>query len=120
MGATSFLTGEGPGADDYLRLFGRWDATGRDQPRWRDFGDVYQADEDERYRLLFEQVCHLLVQPSAFNQAMPQEFRATARQWLAGDAATLAHMGEVQNRHFMLSDLHDYVHLSRATGAGWR
>ena len=111
----------GPDADAYLRLFDRWDAAaGAGQPRWRDFGDVYQAAEDERYRLLFEQVCHLLVQYSAFNQAMPQEFRVTARQWLAGDAATLAHMGEVQHRHFMLSDLHDYVHLSRATGAGWR
>ena len=36
---------------------------------------------------------HLLVQSSAFNQAMPQEFRVTARQWLAGDAATLAGAG---------------------------
>ena len=71
-----------------MRLFDRWDAAaGAGQPRWRDFGDVYQATEDERYRLLFEQVCHLLVQPSAFNQAMPQEFRATARQWLAGRAS---------------------------------
>lgn len=24
------------------------------------------------------------------------------------------------DRHFMRSDLHDDVHLSRATGAGWR
>jgi len=24
------------------------------------------------------------------------------------------------DRHFMLSDPHDDVHLSRATGAGWR
>jgi hypothetical protein len=84
MGETPFLTG-GAGRHDYLRLFDRWDAAaGSGQPRWRDFGDVYQAAEDERCRLLFEQVCHLLVQPSAFNQAMPQEFRATARQWLAG------------------------------------
>jgi len=26
----------------------------------------------------------------------------------------------VQNRHFMLSDLYDYVHLSKAMGVVWR
>jgi hypothetical protein len=110
-------------AGDYLRLFERWhallpEAVGPDVAR--DFGDVYQAGtDDERFRLLFQQVCQLLVTPSPFNLAMPQEFRRTAQQWLNGDAATRAHMGEAQMRHFMLSDLHDYVHLSRAMGMGW-
>lgn len=113
----------GPTADDYLRLFGRWEGLLRSDvgpDDGRDFGDVYKAAEDERYRLLFEQVCHLLVQASPFNLAMPQEFRRTARQWIDGEPATLHHMGEVQHRHFMLSDLYDYVHLSKAMGIGWQ
>jgi len=114
---------DNPHADDYLRLFERWQAMLREDvgpAQGRDFGDVYKGTEDERYRLLFEQVCHLLMQASPFNLAMPQEFRRTARQWLDGDAATLRHMGDVQNRHFMLSDLYDYVHLSKTMGVGWR
>jgi hypothetical protein len=100
-----------PDADDYLRLFGRY----RD-----DFGDAYLAPEDERYRLLFEQVCQMLLAASDFNLSMPQEFRRTARQWTEGEAATLAHMGDPLNRHFMLSDLYDYVHLRKTMGGpGW-
>lgn len=111
-----------PSADDYLRLFERWHALLREDvgpEQGRDFGDAYKATEDERYRLLFEQVCQLLIAPSPFNLAMPQEFRRTARQWMEGDAATLAHMGDVQNRHFMLSDLYDYVHLCKTMGTAW-
>jgi hypothetical protein len=112
-----------PNAQDYLRLFERWHTMLRQDlgpEQGRDFGDVYKTPDDERYRLLFEQICQLLLQPSPFNLAMPQEFRRTARQWVAGDGATLKHMGDVQNRHFMLSDLYDYVHLSQAMGVGWR
>jgi hypothetical protein len=112
-----------PNADDYLRQFERWHAMLREDvgpSQGRDFGDVYKGTDDERYRLLFEQICHLLTQASAFNLAMPQEFRRTARQWTEGDAATLRHMGDVQNRHFMLSDLYDFVHLSKTMGVGWR
>lgn len=111
-----------PSADDYLRLFERWHALLREDvgpEQGRDLGDAYKATEDERYRLLFEQVCQLLIAPSPFNLAMPQEFRRTARQWMEGDAATLAHMGDVQNRHFMLSDLYDYVHLCKTMGTAW-
>ncbi len=100
-----------PDADNYLSLFARYG---------RDFGDVYLDREDERYRLLFEQMCQLLVQVSAFNLAMPQEFRRTASQWVSGNAAAVAHMADPKNRHFMLSDLHDYVHLSKAVGAAGR
>jgi hypothetical protein len=112
-----------PTADDYLRLFERWHALLREDvgpEAGRDFGDAYKATEDERFRLLFEQICQLLIAPSAFNLAMPQAFRRTAQQWVDGDAATLAHMGNVQNRHFMLSDLYDYVHLSRTMGVSWQ
>ncbi len=116
------LAGASPNADDYLRLFERWQAMLREDvgaEQGRDFGDVYKGADDERYRLLFEQICQLLLLASPFNLAMPQEFRRTARQWVEGDAATLKHMGDVQNRHFMLSDLYDYVHLSKAMGTGW-
>lgn len=99
-----------PDADDYLRLFQRYG---------RDFGAIYLEEPDEageRYRLLFEQVCTLLRQVSSFNLAMPQELRQTADRWVRGDAATIAQMKEPEIRHFMLSDLYDYVHLSKAAG----
>lgn len=115
--------GPGPDAADYLRLFQRWTETLRAElgpTLGRDLGDLYKAADDERYRLLFEQICQLLVQASPFNAAMPHEFRRTAQQWLQGDPATLRHMGEVANRHFMLSDLYDYVHLASTMGVGWR
>lgn len=100
-----------PSAPDYLQLF----AT-----HGRDFGDVYLDPTDDRYRELFEQACRLLLQESDFNRSMPQEFRRTARQWTEGDLATLNHMSDAQNRHFMLSDLYDYVHLRHAMGGpGW-
>jgi hypothetical protein len=100
-----------PDADDYLKLFGRYD---------KDFGPVYLEPHDERYRFLFEQVCQLLLEVSGFNLSMPQEFRRTAQQWTRGDAATVTHMGDPLNRHFMLSDLYDYVHLRKTMGGpGW-
>jgi hypothetical protein len=98
-------------ASAYLALFGTYE---------RDFGAAYLDPEDERYRFLFDQVCHLLLQGSPFNLAMPQEFRRTARLYLAGDADTVAHMRTAPMRHFMLSDLYDYVHLRKTMGGpGW-
>jgi hypothetical protein len=96
-----------PDAQDYLNLFGTYG---------KDFGTAYLEPDDERYRLLFEQICHLLVQPSSFNASMPQEFRTSARRYLAGDRVTTAHLRDPQNRHFMLSDLYDYVHLRQHVG----
>jgi len=106
----------GPRADDYLKLFAPYH--GEDSAK--DFSDIYLDPEHEGYRLLFEQVCRLLVMSSPFNQAMPQEFRRTARLYVAGDRQTLAHMRRPEMRHFMLSDLYDYVHLCRRAGqAPW-
>ena len=101
-----------PRASDYLALFAQY--RGDDAPL--DFGDAYLAPEDERYRLLFEQVCHLLQHASAFNRAMPQEFRRTARLYLRGDTATVTRMRQPEMRHFMLSDLYDYVSLCSRIG----
>ena len=100
-----------PEAKDYLKLF---EAYGKD------FSQIYLEPDDERYRLLFEQICHLLVQPSSFNLSMPQEFRISAQRYLAGDVKTLILLRVPQNRHFMLSDLYDYVHLRlHMGGPGW-
>jgi hypothetical protein len=98
---------QNPDADDYLLLFSRYG---------KDFGAAYLEPEDERYRLLFELVCKLLMKPSEFNLSMPQEFRTTASRYLGGDDATLRHMRDPLNRHFMLSDLYDYVHLRKTMG----
>jgi hypothetical protein len=103
-----------PDAQDYLTLFGAY----QDETGAHDFGQAYLEPEDERYRLLFEQVCRFLVKSSAFNGRMPQEFRRTARLYLRGDEKTLAHMRTAEMRHFMLSDLYDYVHLCCRVGQG--
>ncbi|WP_067734103.1 hypothetical protein [Novosphingobium naphthalenivorans] len=100
-----------PDGDDYLTLFGRYRA---------DFGDVYMEPEDERFRLLFDQICRILTQPSSFNLSLPEQFRRTAFRYLEGDEAVLAHMLNPENRHFMLSDLFDYVHLVQTMGGSWR
>lgn len=100
-----------PGAADYLNLF---------ETYGKDFGPAYLEPEDERYRLLFDQICRLLMVPSSFNLSMPQEFRVSAKRYLAGDEKTLAHLRDPQNRHFMLSDLYDYVHLCAHMGGAVR
>jgi len=101
-----------PDAEVYLSLFAHYgDASGA-----FDFGRAYLEPEDERYRLLFEQVCRLLVRPSPFNRAMPPECQRTARRYLSGDPETTDHMRVPQMRHFMLSDLYDYVRLCHRLG----
>ena len=99
-----------PDGDDYLALFGRYKA---------DFGDVYLEPEDETYRLLFDQICRMLTKPSPFNLGLPDQFRTTAFRYLDGDPHTVAHMSNIENRHFMLSDLYDYVHLVHTMGGSW-
>jgi len=96
-----------PDIDDYLELFGRYE---------KDFGPVYLEAEDQTYRLLFDQMCRLLAKPSHFNLNIPQEFRITAQRWLNGDEEVHRHMREPQMRHFMLSDLYDYMHLRKTMG----
>ena len=108
------LSDTSPDASDYMKLFARYrDDAGEHA---RDFGQAYLEPEDDRYRLLFEQICHLLVRLSPFNLAMPQAFRQTAQQYLNGEGKTLSHMRTAQMRHFMLSDLYDYVHLCERVG----
>jgi hypothetical protein len=104
-----------PSAGDYLSLFQKYAGSAQS----RDFGQLYLEPDDERFRLLFQQICHLLVKPSRYNLEMPQEFRRTAHSYLGGDGAVVAHMRAPQMRHFMLSDLYDYVALSHRLGHGF-
>ena len=99
-----------PDGEDYLALFGRY----KD-----DFGDVYLEPEDETYQLLFDQICRMLTKPSPFTLSLPDQFRTTAFRYLDGDPHTVAHMSNIENRHFMLSDLYDYVHLVHTMGGSW-
>lgn len=96
-----------PGIDNYMDLFSRYG---------KDFGAAYLEPEDERFRFLFDQICRLLAQPSDFNLTLPEPFRTTAHRYLAGDEITVAHMRVVENRHFMLSDLFDYISLRQRLG----
>lgn len=89
-----------PTVDAYVQLFDRYGD---------DLGSLYRAPNDDRYALLFEQVVQLLVKPSAFNLSLPVEFRNAAIRYRDGDPATLAHLRDPANRHFMLCDLHDLV-----------
>lgn len=93
-----------PDVQDYLDLFALYGG---------DLAKIYLEPADDRYRFLFEQICRLLVQPSAFNRQIPPPFVATARSYLAGDVGTLAKLGDPEVRHFMMSDLFDYIDLER-------
>ena len=96
------MTRTKPTLDDYLRLF---EAYGED------ISSVYQKPNDSRYELLFEQAARLLAIPCEFNDTIPKPFRITAQKYLAGDENTVRHMGYPENRHFMLSDLYDFITL---------
>jgi hypothetical protein len=91
-----------PELDDYLELFRIYG---------QDLGAIYKEEDNDRYALLFGQVIRLLAPASPYNLSLPEAFRATALGYASGDPATLAHMGQPANRHFMLSDLHDHVML---------
>jgi len=94
-----------PNLEDYVRLF---EAYGDD------ISAVYLKPNDTRYELLFEQAARLLINPSPFNNSLPAPFRITAQNYLSGDEKTVRHMNYPENRHFMLSDLYDYVMLQKA------
>lgn len=98
-----------PDIADYMALFSRYGS---------DFGAAYLEPEDERFRFLFDQLCRLLAQPSRFNLSLPEPFRTTAYRYLAGDEVTVAHMRIAENRHFMLSDLFDYIRLRQRLTKG--
>lgn len=93
-----------PDLDDYLELFRLYGG---------DLSKAYLAPMDERYRLLFDQLCRLMARQSLFNLEIPQPFRLTAQRYLAGDDAVRRDMERPENRNFMLSDLFDFIELHR-------
>lgn len=97
-----------PNLNDYIDLFNQYG---------RDFGAAYLEPEDERFRFLFDQLCCLLTKPSNFNLGLPEPFRKTAHKYLAKDETTVNHMRVAENRHFMLSDLFDYIRLCERLGS---
>lgn len=96
------MSKENPNVTDYLQLF---DAYGKD------LGKLYEEPEDDRYKLLFEQVVRLLIKPSSYNRSLPAPFRDSARRYYHGDQRTTAHLSEPAVRHFMLCELHDIIML---------
>jgi len=97
-----------PTLQDYIRLF---EAYGED------ISSVYLKPNDARYEFLFEQAARLLAKPSPFNASLPAPFRITAQKYLSGDEKTVRHMNYPENRHFMLSDLYDFIMLKKARQA---
>ena len=96
-----------PELEDYLALF---------RPYGADIGDIYQAPEDDRYLLLFEQAMRLLARPSPFNLSLPEPFRRNALRWRNAHPGTRRHFGHPANRHFLLADLHDLIMLKGGLG----
>ena len=94
-----------PTLEDYIRLFAAYG---------ENISAVHLKPSDTRYEFLFEQAARLLVKPSPFNASLPAPFRVTAQSYLRGDEKTVRHMNHPENRHFMLSDLYDYVMFQKA------
>jgi hypothetical protein len=97
-------TNTNPTLEDYVRLFSVYGD---------DMGSVYLKPNDARYELLFEQAARLLIQRSEFNASLPAPFRITAKNYVNGEEKTVRHMSYPENRHFMLSDLYDFVMLKK-------
>ncbi|ABC23527.1 hypothetical protein [Rhodospirillum rubrum] len=100
------------GQEDYVRLFSLYGdgvATA--------YQDAKPGDA-ERFTLLFEQVMRLLAKGSSYNLSLPSTFTRTARDYVGGDGGTVSRLGDPDTRMFILSDLYDYLHLSRVRRAG--
>jgi len=95
-----------PQLEDYVRLF---------ESYGEDMNSIYLKSNDSRYEFLFQQATRLLAQHSAFNATIPAPFRVTAQNYINGDEQTVRHMNYPENRHFMLSDLYDFVMLKKCT-----
>jgi hypothetical protein len=64
-----------------------------------------------RFALLFRQVLRLLVLPSEINQLIPKTFVKVAQRYLTKDREVVMHFSYEDNRHFFLSDLHDWLQI---------
>ena len=99
-----------PELTDYLRIFDMYPT---------DLSSIYQDESEiDQYGLLFEQLVVMLTKQSAFNSSLPQEFITSASRYCHGDPATVKHLNNFDNRHFMLCDLYDFIMLNG--GLSWR
>ena len=89
-----------PELEDYVRLFSAYG---------KELDAIYKGPDDQHYALLFEQMIRLLIKPSSFNLFLPEPFRTTAHRYHAGDPVTVNHFSDPAIRHFMLSEVHDFV-----------
>lgn len=97
-----------PDVQDYLQLFRRYGG---------DLSELYQAPDDDRYALLFEQIMRLLMRPSPFNLQLPEPLRRVARRYRDGHQPTVTRLRDPADRHFLLSELHDLVMLKGGLAA---
>ncbi|MGB0671788.1 MAG: hypothetical protein ACPGNT_09855 [Rhodospirillales bacterium] len=93
-----------PDLDDYLALFERFGIDSR---------SLLSEPADDSNSFLFEKLVRELVKGSPFNAGLPEPFRKTAFDWVAGDKATKEHMGNPTHCALMLSDVLDYLRLCR-------
>jgi len=91
-------------AQTYLDLFRDFGITGEDFY-------LHTEDEDAIFRL-FDQMTDLLVQPSPFNDRMPEPFIRAAKGYNESKRAWVLKFDDPDNRLFMLSDLYDFVKFS--------
>lgn len=99
-----------PELEDYLRIFDMYPA---------DLSAIYKDEgSTDHYALLFEQLMHMLVRQSRYNSSLPLEFVLTAQRYVRGESETMEHLGDMDNRHFMLCDLYDFIMLNG--GLNWK
>ena len=68
-----------------------------------------EGEHGGRFALLFRQVLRLLMLPSELNRLVPKPFIKVAQRYLAKDREVVMHFSYEDNRHFFLSDLHDWL-----------
>lgn len=70
-----------------------------------------EGDHGGRFALLFRQILRLLLLPAELNQQIPKPFIKVAQRYLAKDHEVVSHFSYEDNRHFFLSDLHDWLQI---------
>ncbi len=70
-----------------------------------------EGEYGARFALLFLQVVRLQVKPGGLNQLIPKPFITVAQRYLAREHEVVTHFSYEENRHFFLSDLHDWLQI---------
>ncbi|WP_085441326.1 hypothetical protein [Magnetofaba australis] len=91
--------------DAYLKLFELYPDV--------EFWQTKPQKGSDAYEFLFRQVMEMMARHSTFNTSLPLPFRETAKRYVAGDAVTLKHFRDSDNRNFLLSDLKDWLRLAQ-------